>query len=219
MPNRGRTTVTSSGRCMSLLQPSKPQHCAVSDPACRLRCRPTTLAPPNRLLRKLPAAEDLPPAARRQARNLPGLRPLGHARPPARTRRHLGAAYHRARYAGEADPDRTPAPVVHQVGVQTQGLPTVCYIYPISRTARLGRCPAYRGWTAAPGLALVIFAAFTGLCMVELVALRLRDVDLDARAARWHGASVRLVTGAARWIDILTIRAGRVSVVPTLDRT
>jgi hypothetical protein len=102
------------------------RHCAVSGPVCRLRCRPTTLAPPNRLLRKLLAAESLPRAARRQARNPPGLRPLGHARPPTRTHRHLGAASHRARYSGEADPDRTPAPVVHQIGVQTQGLPTGC---------------------------------------------------------------------------------------------
>jgi hypothetical protein len=116
---------------------SKPQHCAVSGPACRLRCRPTALAPPNRLLRKLLAAEGLPRAARRQARNPPGQRPLGHAQPPTRTHRHLGAASHRARYAGEADPDRTPAPVVHQIGVQTQGLPTVCCLCTtqISRTA------------------------------------------------------------------------------------
>jgi hypothetical protein len=74
---------------------SKPQHCAVSGPACRLRCRPTALAPPNRLLRKLLAEEGLPRAAHHQARNPPGLRPLGHARPPTRTRRHLGAASRR----------------------------------------------------------------------------------------------------------------------------
>ena len=117
---------------------------AVSGPACRLRCRPITLAPPSRLLRKLLAAEGLPRAARRQARNPPGLRPLGHARPPTRTHRHLGAASHRARYAGEADPDRTPAPVVHQIGVQAQGLPTVCCLCTtqISRTTtpRPGPC-------------------------------------------------------------------------------
>ena len=82
---------------------SKPQHCAVSGPACRLRCRPTTLAPPNQLLRKFLAEEGLPRAARRQVRNPPDLRPLGHAPPPTRTRHHLGAASHRARYAGEAD--------------------------------------------------------------------------------------------------------------------
>lgn len=122
---------------------SKPQHCAVSGPACRLRCRPTALAPPNRLLRKLLAVEGLPRAARRQARNPPGLRPLGHARPPTRTRRHLGAASHRARYAGEADPDRTLVLVVHQVGVQTQGLPTVCCLCTtqINRTASLVATP------------------------------------------------------------------------------
>jgi hypothetical protein len=74
----------SSRRCAFSSQPSKPQHRAVSGPACRLRCRPTALAPPNRLLRKLLAAEGLPRAARRQARNLPGLRTLGHARPPTR---------------------------------------------------------------------------------------------------------------------------------------
>ena len=115
-------------------------HCAVSGPACRLRCRPTALAAPNRLLRKLLAAEGLPRAARRQARNPPGLPPLGHARPPRQTRRHLGAASHRARYAGAADPDRTPAPMVHQIGVQTQGLPMVCCLSTtqINRTASLG---------------------------------------------------------------------------------
>ena len=75
---------------------------AVSGPVCRLRCRPTALAPPNRLLRKLLAAEGLLRAARHQARNPRGPRPLGHARPPTRTRRHPGAASHRARYAGEA---------------------------------------------------------------------------------------------------------------------
>jgi hypothetical protein len=116
---------------------------AVSGPACRLRCRPTALAPPNRLLRKLLAAEGLPRAARRRARNPPGLRPLGHARPPTRTHRHLGAASHRARSAGEADPDRTPAPVVHQIGVQTQGLPTVCCLCTTQSAGlqRLGRAP------------------------------------------------------------------------------
>jgi len=116
---------------------------AVSGPACRLRCRPTALAPPNRRLRKLLAAEGLPRAARRQVRNPLSLRPLGHARPPTRTRRHLGAASHRAHYAGEADPDRTPAPVVHQVGVQTQGLPTACWLCTtqICRTASLCRHP------------------------------------------------------------------------------
>jgi hypothetical protein len=36
---------------------SKPQHCAVSGPACRLRCRRTALAPSNRPLRKLRAAD------------------------------------------------------------------------------------------------------------------------------------------------------------------
>jgi hypothetical protein len=114
---------------------------AVSGPACRLRCRPTALAPPNRLLRKLLAAEGLPRAAGRPARNPPGLRPLGHGRPPTRTHRHLGAASHRARYAGEADPDRTPAPVVHQIGVQTQGLPTVCCLCTTQSAGlqRLGR--------------------------------------------------------------------------------
>ena len=122
---------------------SKPQHCAVSGPACRLRCRPTALAPPNRLLRKLLAEEGLPRAAHHQARNPPGLRPLGHARPPTRTRRHLGAASRRARYAGEADPDRTLVLVVHQVGVQTQGLPTVCCLCTtqIRRTASLVATP------------------------------------------------------------------------------
>jgi hypothetical protein len=131
----------SSRRSTFPSQPSKPQHCAVSGPGCRLRCRPTALARPNRLLRKLLAAEGLPRAARRQARNPPALRPLGHARPPTRTHRHLGAASHRAHYAGEADPDRTPAPVVHQIGVQTQGLPTVCCLCTtqISRTVSLGR--------------------------------------------------------------------------------
>jgi hypothetical protein len=126
------------------ITPAKPQHCAVSAPAYRLRCRPTALAPPNRPLRKLPAAEGLRRAARRQARNPPGLRPLGHARPPRRTRRHLGAASHRARYADEADPDRTLAPVVHQIGVQTQGLPTVCCLCTtqINSTASPGRYPA-----------------------------------------------------------------------------
>lgn len=125
-------------------QPSNPEHCAVSGPACRLRCRPTGPAPPNRLLRKLLAAEGLPRAARRQARNPRGLRPLGHARPPTRTHRHLGAASHRARYAGEADPDRTPAPLVHQIGVQTQGLPTVCCLC----TTQIGRTatPRRRVW-------------------------------------------------------------------------
>jgi hypothetical protein len=57
-----------------------------------------------------------------QSYSNPGRRPLGHARPPTRTNRRLGAASHRARYAGEADPDRTPASVVHQIGVQTHGL-------------------------------------------------------------------------------------------------
>ena len=102
---------------------SKPQNWVVSGPACRLRCRPTALAPPNRLLRKLLAAEGRPRAARRQAHNPPGLRPLDRARPPTRIRRHRDAASHRAHYAGAADPDRTPAPAVHQIGVQTQGLP------------------------------------------------------------------------------------------------
>jgi hypothetical protein len=132
--------------------PSKPRHCAVSGRACRLRCRPTALAPPNRLPRKLLAAEGLPRAARRQARNPPGLRPLGHAQPPTRTHRHLGAASHRARYAGGADPDRTPAPVVHQIGVQTQGLPTVCCLCTtqISRTATPRPLPRRRVWAARP---------------------------------------------------------------------
>lgn len=129
---------------------SKPKHRAVSGPAYRLRCRPTALAPPNQLLRKLLAAEGLPRAAPRQARNPPGLRPLGHARPPMRTRRHLGAASHRARYADEADPDRTRAPVVHQIGVQTQGLPTACCLCTtqISRTATPRPLPRCRVWAA-----------------------------------------------------------------------
>ena len=95
------------------------------------------------------AAEGRPRVARRQARSPPGLRPLGRARPPTRTRRHLGAASHRARYAGEADPDRTPAPVVHQIGVQTQGLPMVCCLSTtqINRTASLA-LPAAGAWAA-----------------------------------------------------------------------
>ena len=70
---------------------------AVSGPACRLRCRPTALAPPNRLLRKLRAAEGLPRAARRQARSPPGLRSLGHARPPTRTQISRTVSLGRAR--------------------------------------------------------------------------------------------------------------------------
>ena len=54
-------------------------HCAVGGPARRLRCRLTAPAAPNRLLRKLLAVEGLPRAARHQAHNPPGLRPLGRA--------------------------------------------------------------------------------------------------------------------------------------------
>ena len=120
---------------------SKPQHCAVSGPACRLRCRPTALAPPNRLLRKLLAEEGLPRAAHHQARNPPGLRPLGplgRQRNSSSSRRGIPPCSRR-----RGRPGSNSGSSGSSGGRSDTGLPTVCCLCTtqIRRTASLVATP------------------------------------------------------------------------------